>query len=129
MPPCELPREIAPATLIRNLKLLKQLRQRRREKDTAALAASIRANIRAQPELPFELRVLECLLADTVHFFEAKGARLEFLMDSVLAEVVRVLHGNGRSSWLGCGSGIMPHHVDLQRLVPIQRSATSIHFS
>lgn len=47
----------------------------------------MRANIRRKAGLPFELRVLESLLADTVHFFEAKGARLEFLMDSVLSEV------------------------------------------
>ena len=55
--------------------------------DTVALAATMRANIRRNVGIPFELRVLECLLADTVQFFEAKGARLEFLMDSVLSEV------------------------------------------
>jgi hypothetical protein len=63
------------------------------------LAASIRANIRGQPGgAPFELRVLECLLADTVRFFEAKGARLEFLMDSVLAEVRTINQGLGFSA-------------------------------
>jgi len=61
---------------------------RRREKDTMALAATISLNITKQAEaMLFELRVLECLLADTVQYFEARAHRLEFLMESVLTEV------------------------------------------
>ena len=53
-----------------------------------ALAATIRINVVKQAEaMLFELRVLECLLADTVQYFEARAHRLEFLMESVLTEV------------------------------------------
>ena len=53
-----------------------------------ALAATIQLNITKQKEaMLFELRVLECLLADTVQYFEARAHRLEFLMESVLTEV------------------------------------------
>ncbi len=52
-----------------------------------ALAATISLNITKQAEaMLFELRVLECLLADTVQYFEARAHRLEFLMESVLTE-------------------------------------------
>ena len=68
-----------------------------------ALAATIRINIVKQAEaMLFELRVLECLLADTVQYFEARAHRLEFLMESVLTEV--------------CMWGSVPYHYGFQAL-------------
>ena len=57
-------------------------------------------------QAPFEFRVLECLLASTSRYFEAKSRRLAFLMEGVLTDVTRSASDS---------------RFELQRLLPIQR--------
>ena len=82
-------------------------RLHRRERETLRLVHSLRSGIlSAEADMPFELTVLEALLAETVRQFERHLKRLLLLSESVEREVTHVLKAS---------SG------DLTRLLPIQK--------
>ncbi len=79
----------------------------RRERETLRLVHGVRSGIlQADAEVPFELRVLEALLSETVRQFERHLKRLLLLSESVEREVTHVLKSS---------TG------DLTRLLPIQK--------
>ena len=79
----------------------------RRERETLRLVHGVRSGILgADADVPFELRVLEALLSETVRQFERHLKRLLLLSESVEREVTHVLKTS---------SG------DLTRLLPIQK--------
>lgn len=65
----------------------------------------------APPALPFELRVLEALLAETVRQFERRRQRLALLADTAEEEISKSLRK---------AAG------DMQRLLPVQRLASTL---
>eukprot|EP00891_Asterochloris_glomerata_P008499 jgi/Astpho2/8499/fgenesh1_pg.00125_%23_12_t len=83
----------------------------KRFKDTLHVAQAINASLATDLGLPFEFRILEALLAETAHHFEAQSRRLTFVAESVVHEVNGSLRG---------------HVGELQRLLPIQRALTEI---
>ena len=82
----------------------------RRQKDTLRLVQALRSGILgADDDVPFELRVLEALLSETVNQFERHLRRLLLLSEMVEREVTSVLKSS---------TG------DLTRLLPIQKWVT-----
>ena len=79
----------------------------RREKDTLRLVQSLHQGLRfAEPDVPFELTVLEALLSETVQQFERHHKRLLLLSESIEKEIGEVLRTAAS---------------DLTRLLPIQK--------
>ena len=87
----------------------------RKDRDTLRLTQSVIDNVSEAGPLPFELRVLEALLDETARQFERRQRRLELLANSIEDDIHKQLQ---------------QHSADLQRLLPVQRSAgaTSAHF-
>lgn len=82
----------------------------RRDRDTARLAQSVVDRVAEASPLPFELRVLEALLDETARQFDRRHRRLELLSVSIEEDISKNLRNSG---------------ADLQRLLPIQRWATT----
>lgn len=82
-----------------------------KQRATLRIAQQVKSAISQRSALPFELRVLEALLAESVRGLEGKGRRLTSVAETVLADI----NGNFTNS-----SG------ELQRLIPIQRKLTEV---
>lgn len=83
----------------------------RKDRDTLRLTQSVIDNVSEAGPLPFELRVLEALLDETARQFERRQRRLELLANSIEDDIHKQLK---------------QHSADLQRLLPVQRSAGAI---
>ena len=89
------------------IEVYNEFTQYRRERETLKVVQAVHGTIKnASASLPFELKVLEALLAETVRQFERRHKRLQLLSDSVEREIGSVL-GNSMG--------------DLTRLLPIQK--------
>lgn len=83
----------------------------RRLSDTIKISQSIKAAISQKSPLPFELKVLEALLAETARAYSSKSKRLAIVAETVLVDI-----NTNFSSSAG----------ELQRLIPIQRKLTEV---
>ncbi|EFN55977.1 hypothetical protein CHLNCDRAFT_145324 [Chlorella variabilis] len=83
----------------------------RRLSDTIKISQSIKAAISQKSPLPFELKVLEALLAETARAYSNKAKRLGIVAETVLQDI-----NTNFSSSAG----------ELQRLIPIQRKLTEV---
>jgi len=101
----------------------------RRVADTVGLARALKSNLTRRPKNdggganPFEFRVLECLLAATVAFFESKTVRLHLLTHSVLNDIMEAVSQHTKTRGV---PKLMTSQVDLKQLLPIQRSLTEL---
>lgn len=83
----------------------------RRLQDTIRIAQALKSAIHQKSALPFEFKVLESLLSETVRNYESKCKRLGIVAESVLSEINAHFHGSAG---------------ELQRLLPIQRKLNEL---
>lgn len=85
----------------------------KRLKDTVRTAQAIKTAISHQKVLPFELRVLEALLAETHRSLDVKAKRLAMVADTVITDVSR---------------GAPATSSELQRFLPINRKLVETQY-
>ncbi|KAL4424906.1 hypothetical protein ABPG77_002129, partial [Micractinium sp. CCAP 211/92] len=83
----------------------------RRLSDTVRISQSVKAAVAQKASLPFELKVLEALLAETARAYANKSKRLAVVAETVLQDI--------NNSWHSSAG-------ELQRLIPIQRKLTEV---
>eukprot|EP00884_Botryococcus_braunii_P019556 jgi/Botrbrau1/6284/Bobra.0129s0029.1 len=88
----------------------------KREKDTLRVARAVQASLYHNVTgMPFEMRALEALLAETVWQFERRYRQLKMLADGMEEEVSHMLRFSSESAT-----------IELQRLLPIQKALTEM---
>jgi len=83
----------------------------RRLSDTVRVAQAIKSALSQRSALPFELKVLESLLAETARSFDTKTKRLGLVAEAVVEDINRNFHASA---------------AELQRFIPVTRKITEM---
>lgn len=78
----------------------------RRLSDTVRMAQAVKSALTQRSALPFELKVLESLLAETTRAFDTKSKRLALVAEAVVDDINRNFHASA---------------AELQRFIPVTR--------
>lgn len=83
----------------------------RRQQDTVKVAQAVKSAVSQRSALPFELKVLESLLAETARAFDTKGKRLGMVAETVMDDINKNFHASA---------------AELQRLLPVNRKLSEV---